>query len=52
MPSKTVLIIWLVATPEFDSAGGSMTSVVRNMAHLTPEDRGAIAAYLKALPGG
>ena len=39
-------------TPEFDSAGGSMTSVVRNMAHLTPEDRGAIAAYLKALPGG
>lgn len=38
-------------TPEFDSVGGSMASVVRNMAELPREDRDAIAAYLKAIPG-
>lgn len=37
-------------TPEFDSAGGSMASVVKNMAQLESGDRQAIAAYLKALP--
>ena len=37
-------------TPDYDSAGGEMASVVRNMAHLAPEDRQAIAAYVKALP--
>lgn len=37
-------------TPDFDSAGGSMAEVQRNMAHLTAEDREAIAAYLKAVP--
>lgn len=37
-------------TPEFDSAGGTMGSVVRNFANLTPEDRRAVAAYVKALP--
>ena len=37
-------------TPEFDSVGGSMVKVQQNMAHLTPEDRDAIAAYLKAIP--
>jgi len=37
-------------TPDFDSAGGSMASVVRNMARLSPSDRMAIAAYIKALP--
>ncbi len=37
-------------TPDFNSAGGSMTSVVRNMAKLTAEDRQAIADYIKALP--
>jgi mono/diheme cytochrome c family protein len=37
-------------TPDFDSAGGSMVSVIRNMAMLTEADRFAIAAYLKALP--
>lgn len=36
-------------TPDFDSAGGSMTHVVRNLAKLPAEDRDAIAAYLKAL---
>jgi len=37
-------------TPEFDSVGGSMVEVQRNMARLRPEDREAIAAYLKAIP--
>lgn len=37
-------------TPDFDSAGGSMVDVQKNMAKLTGGDRGAIAAYLKALP--
>jgi mono/diheme cytochrome c family protein len=39
-------------TPDFDTAGGEMVEVVRNMARLSDEDRAAIAAYLKALPGG
>jgi mono/diheme cytochrome c family protein len=34
-------------TPEFDTAGGQMAHVVRNMAQLTDDDRLAIAAYLK-----
>lgn len=37
-------------TPDFDSVGGTMVEVQRNMAQLTPEDRAAIAAYLKAVP--
>ncbi|MCO6386026.1 cytochrome c [Aliihoeflea sp. 40Bstr573] len=37
-------------TPDFDSAGGRMAAVVRNMARLPAEDREAIAAYLKAVP--
>ncbi|WP_343314770.1 c-type cytochrome [Brucella sp. BE17] len=37
-------------TPDFDSLGGSMADVVANMAHLSDEDRNAIAAYLKAIP--
>jgi mono/diheme cytochrome c family protein len=37
-------------TPDFDSVGGSMASVVRNMAELDASDRDAIAAYLKAIP--
>lgn len=37
-------------TPDFDFVGGEMASVVKNMAHLAPEDREAIAAYLKAVP--
>ena len=37
-------------TPDFDSAGGHMVSVIRNMAMLTEADRLAIAAYIKALP--
>ncbi|WP_339760104.1 cytochrome c [uncultured Hoeflea sp.] len=37
-------------TPDFDSVGGSMVDVQKNMAQLTSEDRDAIAAYLKALP--
>ena len=37
-------------TPEFDSVGGSMASVIHNMTQLPPSDREAIAAYLKAIP--
>lgn len=37
-------------TPDFDSVGGTMTEVQRNMARLRPEDREAIAAYLKTIP--
>lgn len=37
-------------TPEFDSAGGSMVAVQRNIAHLSDADIEAIAAYLKAIP--
>lgn len=37
-------------TPDYDSVGGSMADVQRNMARLRPEDREAIAAYLKAIP--
>ncbi|MCX8998509.1 cytochrome c [Rhizobiaceae bacterium BDR2-2] len=37
-------------TPDYDSVGGSMVAVQQNMAHLTAEDRAAIAAYLKAIP--
>ncbi|MEO3387868.1 cytochrome c [Mesorhizobium sp. CAU 1741] len=37
-------------TPEFDSVGGTMAAVVRNLAELPADDREAIAAYLKAIP--
>ncbi|WP_331373691.1 c-type cytochrome [Sinorhizobium chiapasense] len=37
-------------TPDFDSVGGSMVEVQKNLARLSPSDREAIAAYLKALP--
>ncbi|UWQ93963.1 cytochrome c [Rhodobacteraceae bacterium M385] len=37
-------------TPEFDSAGGHMRSVILNLAQISAEDRAAIAAYLLALP--
>jgi mono/diheme cytochrome c family protein len=37
-------------TPDFDSVGGSMVEVQKNVARLTSDDRAAIAAYLKAVP--
>ncbi|MCO5063149.1 MAG: cytochrome c [Rhizobiaceae bacterium] len=37
-------------TPDFDSVGGAMVEVQKNMAQLPPGDREAIAAYLKAIP--
>lgn len=37
-------------TPDYDSVGGSMVEVQKNMAELTAADREAIAAYLKAIP--
>jgi mono/diheme cytochrome c family protein len=38
------------ATPDGDSAGGSMVRVIKNTSQLAPEDRAAIAEYLKSLP--
>jgi mono/diheme cytochrome c family protein len=37
-------------TPEGDSVGGAMAPVIRNLAQLTPEDRHAMAVYIKSLP--
>ena len=37
-------------TPEFDSVGGSMVSVQKNLSKLPKSDLEAIAAYLKAVP--
>lgn len=37
-------------TPDFDSVGGAMVAVQKNLAALPPDDRAAIAAYLKAIP--
>jgi mono/diheme cytochrome c family protein len=39
-------------TPDYDSAGGHMVAVIENFATLPPQDRAAVAAYLKALPPG
>lgn len=36
-------------TPEFDSAGGEMASVIRNLTNLPDEDHAAIAAYLQTV---
>ena len=37
-------------TPDFDTVGGAMVDVQKNIALLSAEDRAAIAAYLKAVP--
>jgi mono/diheme cytochrome c family protein len=37
-------------TPDFDTVGGSMTEVQKNLARLPKSDLEAIAAYLKAVP--
>ncbi|MFB9265819.1 c-type cytochrome [Bradyrhizobium erythrophlei] len=36
--------------PDGDSAGGSMVRVIKNTSQLSPEDRDAIAEYIKSLP--
>jgi len=36
--------------PDGDTAGGSMVRVIRNTSQLSPEDRAAMADYLKSLP--
>ncbi len=36
--------------PDFDSVGGNMAAVQQNLAKLAPEDRMAIAVFLKSLP--
>ena len=37
-------------TPDGDTAGGPMARVIRNISQLSPDDRSAIAEYLKSLP--
>ena len=37
-------------TPDGDSAGGSMTRVIKNISQLPEADRAAIATYVKSLP--
>lgn len=37
-------------TPDYDTAGGSMASVVESLSQLPDSDRAALAAYIKALP--
>jgi len=37
-------------TPDGDTAGGEMARVIRNTSQLSPEDRAAMAEYLKSLP--
>lgn len=37
-------------TPDGDTAGGEMARVIRNTSQLAPEDRAAMAEYLKSLP--
>ena len=37
--------------PDFDSFGGSMVDVQENLSKISAEDRQAIAAYLKSIPG-
>ncbi len=36
--------------PDGDSAGGAMARVIKNTSQLSPEDRAAMAEYLKSLP--
>lgn len=38
-------------TPEYDTAGGHMVAVIENTAKLSPDDRQAIAVYLKTALG-
>jgi mono/diheme cytochrome c family protein len=37
-------------TPDFDTVGGAMVAVQKNLAELPAADRAAIAAYLKSVP--
>jgi mono/diheme cytochrome c family protein len=37
-------------TPDGDSVGGAMVRVIKNTSQLSPEDRAAIADYIKSLP--
>jgi mono/diheme cytochrome c family protein len=36
--------------PNMDTVGSGMGEVVENISKLSPQDRGAMAAYIKALP--
>jgi len=50
--SETDIVYYLESgfTPDFDSVGGTMTSVQENMAKLPKSDLEAIAKYLKSIP--
>lgn len=48
--SDIVSSLTLGMLPDGDSFGGAMVAVQENMAKLPPEDRAAIATYLKSLP--
>ncbi len=37
-------------TPEYDSVGGAMASVVKNTSQLSDDDRAAMAEFIKSLP--
>ena len=37
-------------TPDGDSVGGSMVRVIKNTSQLSPQDRAAMAEYIKSLP--
>lgn len=37
-------------TPDYDSVGGAMVAVQENMAHLSADDRQAIATFLREIP--
>jgi len=39
-------------TPDGDTAGGAMVRVIKNTSQLTPEDRAAIAEYVKIAAAG
>jgi mono/diheme cytochrome c family protein len=48
--SDIVEILTTGAKPDGDSVSGSMGAVVRSTAQLSPEDRNAMAVYIKSLP--
>ncbi len=49
-PQDVVYYLETGFTPDFNTAGGGMASVVLNQQRLPAEDRAAIAAYITALP--
>jgi hypothetical protein len=50
--SETDLVAYFTTgfTPEYDTAGGDMADVVKNLSRLPEQDREALAAYIAGLP--